>query len=1090
MARVPTAKDLGAAQLRGAGGAAQLNLNVAKETGAAGGAMGRAIASAGNAIGDAIGSLAAAAKASGDKFALPEAQLELETRLTEYDRNAYGNAGEDGSGLYGYTDGAKGIVQEVYEKYGSRMDPDDQRRFQIKAGYNILGRSTRAIEQSQRLAVGYADKKEGQLYASWTERLAEGGGWANDEQVQGAWSAIRDSVNARVGHTYTEDQAKAREQQLLGDFTAKRLAWLAENDPAAFDALSSKASKGIVDENAERQVETGRPQSQRMPSVQPSDVIFSTSRVPTSSERRSIFRGGGVVVNLDTNWAKGNQQTSPLVVIPDGATKEQRAAAQAYANEIAKVYEQQFGKSLRPRVLTRSQNGRGRAYTMHTEPYSVNDTKAVDFFNSDEGRKVHADILQRTLGQIPGVKFAIPHNPSKGDKGAHGPRGNEVDFAKALIGQLGGQDMAGATGPGGSAKPSGGRGVNLTAYSPQRGGDAMEGGYAAARPGPDGKNVVRTLADVASGQSDYVTIAGNPSEYGNEYVIPEISFVTASGETKTLKNVRAVVHDTGSAFKDAPQGRYDVPIDKDASNKQMQQSHAMWKKAGIEFVPKENVQVAAAQPETMTDALPSMTDGDMEAWVERGIKEGVIEREQAEGLRKAGVNAMREWMEQNTSGPTGDVEDGEEESVSGDPSPAELARRLGVQAAIDEETGQAKVAFGKETADQLMKIVEDDPDGKVSQYLNDNEKAALEEAGIDVENITVSQAFALAQEAANQQGVQIAQKGSGVPVAGGDPMDPFLGGRLLKGQTFSVKAAGGKTLTFSSEMLNAVDPKAFKAIRKAASERQKALIKEQRYMADEMMDRQIATIERTGEGAEKFDMRLIEQVYKGTKKLGTFKRQAEVAQRSFEAKKGIEDLPDEQIMSRLDELEGEIIDKDGDADPVIAKVYERTKKHMEKVMDLRRTDPARAVENSREVRKYVEAMVPNGRFETSSQMYGLIDARIQAQTKLGIHPTPITKREADKLLEPLVRAGSLAEKREKAKELSRSLREVYREHAETVMNAALYLNKRDTEDDRLTLNQTFRSLAAEADKPSSTFQGRGTGRGDLERANPFSRYDR
>lgn len=128
--------------------------------------------------------------------------------------------------------------------------------------------------------------------------------------------------------------------------------------------------------------------------------------------------------------------------------------------------------------------------------------------------------------------------------------------------------------------------VDLTAYSPRAGGDKMEGGYEAARPGPDGKAEVRTLADFAAGRSKYVTLAGNPRDYGKTYVIPEITFVDASGNRQTLKNVEGVVHDTGSAFKDAPEGRFDIPIDKDATDRQMAASHTMWKKAGIQFVEK------------------------------------------------------------------------------------------------------------------------------------------------------------------------------------------------------------------------------------------------------------------------------------------------------------------------------------------------------------------------------------------------------------------------------------------------------------------------------------------------------------------------
>lgn len=170
--------------------------------------------------------------------------------------------------------------------------------------------------------------------------------------------------------------------------------------------------------------------------------------------------------------------------------------------------------------------------------------------------------------------------------------------------------------------------TTLSAYSPQVGGSKMEGGYAASKPGPDGKAEVRTLEDVASGRSPYVTVAGNPSLAGKSYTIPEITFIGADGKEQTLKNVKAVVHDTGSAFKSAPEGRFDVPIGKDADDALMAKNAGIWLKAGVQFVPEGNgapVRVAGLKTGTMTDAgqqgqgsiaddlTPRETDGSPEA---------------------------------------------------------------------------------------------------------------------------------------------------------------------------------------------------------------------------------------------------------------------------------------------------------------------------------------------------------------------------------------------------------------------------------------------------------------------------------------------
>ena len=168
--------------------------------------------------------------------------------------------------------------------------------------------------------------------------------------------------------------------------------------------------------------------------------FWKEGSTPTPEERKQVFEKGGVVVNLDTNWAKKGQQTGPMIVIPDNATKEQRKQAQAYVRQIEEVYKEKFGKSLPGKVVTRSENQRVRQSTIHSEPFSVNDDKAVEYFTrTDEGRAKLANITANTLGKIPGVQFSLPHDPykpMKPDYGAVGAMGSEVDLARVLINDL------------------------------------------------------------------------------------------------------------------------------------------------------------------------------------------------------------------------------------------------------------------------------------------------------------------------------------------------------------------------------------------------------------------------------------------------------------------------------------------------------------------------------------------------------------------------------------------------------------------------------------------------------------------------------
>ena len=107
-----------------------------------------------------------------------------------------------------------------------------------------------------------------------------------------------------------------------------------------------------------------------------------------------------------------------------------------------------------------------------------------------------------------------------------------------------------------------------TAYGPSSTYDPMQGGLASSRRGPDGEAIVRTLEDYRQGLSGYVTLAGNPDYYGNTYSIPSISY-TYGGQTYTLENVPAVVHDTGGAFKNAKEGRFDIPVAADLTMAQL-----------------------------------------------------------------------------------------------------------------------------------------------------------------------------------------------------------------------------------------------------------------------------------------------------------------------------------------------------------------------------------------------------------------------------------------------------------------------------------------------------------------------------------------
>lgn len=61
---------------------------------------------------------------------------------------------------------------------------------------------------------------------------------------------------------------------------------------------------------------------------------------------------------MDCNYSSGRKVIPPLIVIPDDASPEMRAAAQAYVDAMAKIQNEKFGRDLPGKVITRGANGR------------------------------------------------------------------------------------------------------------------------------------------------------------------------------------------------------------------------------------------------------------------------------------------------------------------------------------------------------------------------------------------------------------------------------------------------------------------------------------------------------------------------------------------------------------------------------------------------------------------------------------------------------------------------------------------------------------------------------------------------------------
>lgn len=102
--------------------------------------------------------------------------------------------------------------------------------------------------------------------------------------------------------------------------------------------------------------------------------------------------------------------------------------------------------------------------------------------------------------------------------------------------------------------------ARTTFYAPGPG-DRMEGGFETSRPNPvTGRAVPFTLDDVRLGRAPFVTVASDPSRYGQSVNLGDITYRSPLDRMMyTLSNVRGYIHDTGSAFRGRPD-KLDVAV--------------------------------------------------------------------------------------------------------------------------------------------------------------------------------------------------------------------------------------------------------------------------------------------------------------------------------------------------------------------------------------------------------------------------------------------------------------------------------------------------------------------------------------------------
>ncbi len=160
------------------------------------------------------------------------------------------------------------------------------------------------------------------------------------------------------------------------------------------------------------------------------------------------------------------------------------------------------------------------------------------------------------LGNIGDGMFPQPQEPTFDQRyGFPSPTpvtGNPQDEAQFKL------NMAGANqGQWPQAAPGGAAGApfnsRVTYYAPGVGG-RMEGPWATSRVNPlTGERKPFTLDDVRLGRSPWVTVASDPSRYGQNVQLGALTYRSPlDGKTYTVPNVQGYVHDTGGAFRGRP----------------------------------------------------------------------------------------------------------------------------------------------------------------------------------------------------------------------------------------------------------------------------------------------------------------------------------------------------------------------------------------------------------------------------------------------------------------------------------------------------------------------------------------------------------
>lgn len=361
---------------------------------------------------------------------------------------------------------------------------------------------------------------------------------------------------------------------------------------------------------------------------------------------------------------------------------------------------------------------------------------------------------------------------------------------------------------------------------------------------------------------------------------------------------------------------------------------------------------------------------------------------------------------------------------------------------------------------QWRKKLESHPmDNSIGSILSDEERKRLKDAGLDPDSIKIGDvldAYAEKDKAPSvppsswmstpgRPGPQGFYKpegkegGKGVKVAEAPPA-PELGPRTLN-------VPPSAEAEFVQQLI--------KALPSWRNKRQSVDVAN-RLKAKEMVKDQLLNIEKQGRDHPEWDQEFAQKYLKPSE-IVKYNFDKKVNELVYEAVGDSVNTPSMILRKRLYDLEDRMSSPTDGTDRAVYEAAKKAGPLIRKIIELRDEDPALAVRESQEVRRYVQNLDPNA--DPVQARVGLFKARHAAQVKIGLPKTTITLFEADKLLTPLNNAPD-KDRRKVAREIVENTFALYGPMAPDVIRDAIRISKTDSADERKKLENALERYEA------------------------------